>query len=73
MAIRTADGAELGHVKQLGPLSFKVDAPMSIDYWLPYECVVQVGGPESEEASTTFMRDHLADHVVDAPDDTLLV
>jgi hypothetical protein len=72
MVVKTADGAELGHVKELGPASFKIDAPLSLDYWLPYEAVVRHGAPEDEEAVTTFMKDELPDHVVDSPDDTFL-
>lgn len=67
----TADGEELGSVKEVAPLSFKVDAPMALDYWLPIDAVVQQepGG----DAITTFMRERLADHIIEPPDEVLLV
>jgi hypothetical protein len=67
----TADGEELGSVKEVAAASFKVDAPMALDYWLPIDAVV-VQQP-GEDLVTAFARDRLADHIIEPPDDVLLV
>ena len=35
----TADGHELGKVKEVGEGVFEVDVRMHQDYWLPLECI----------------------------------
>jgi hypothetical protein len=70
MRVITADGEELGHVKEVGATSFKVDAPLALDYWLSLDCVVE---RDLEEAVTVFVREALEDKIVEPPDDVLLV
>jgi len=34
MLVFTSDGDELGRVKELSNVCFKVDAPMAVDFWI---------------------------------------
>ena len=34
LEVQSADREPLGHIGELGPLAFKVAAPMELDYWL---------------------------------------
>jgi hypothetical protein len=66
--IFTRDGERLGTVKEVRDRYFKVDAPMSPDYWLSTECVR--GGNTALVGSmvtVTFDKDALDDHKVDVP------
>ena len=41
--IFTADGEELGKIKEIRGDYFKVDAPMAPDYWLACNCIDSAG------------------------------
>ncbi len=56
----TSDGEELGTVKALRGMFFKVDAPMHADYWLSTSCIS--GSPTSDCVTTMFDKDHLDDN-----------
>lgn len=61
----TADGDELGKVKEVSGTCFKVDASMQPDYWLAADSVAsQTGG----EVRLVLKKDRLGDAKVDAPD-----
>ena len=38
--VMTSDGTELGHVKEVSGMLFKIDAPMQHDYWLRTDLIV---------------------------------
>jgi hypothetical protein len=40
-SVFTADGKELGTVKEVSQQCFKVDAPMEPDYWLADDCIAE--------------------------------
>jgi hypothetical protein len=42
--VLTSDGAELGHVKEVSGMLFKIDAPMQTDYWLRTDLIVNTDG-----------------------------
>lgn len=54
--VRTADGKELGKVKEVIGGCFKVDAPMQPDYWLAADCVTSNSG---EAVNLKFDRNEL--------------
>jgi uncharacterized protein YrrD len=62
--VYSADGEQLGTVKDVQLDAFKVDAPMQPDYWLPMRCVVSTG---SEGLRLDFVKDHLGDVRIDNP------
>lgn len=61
----TADGDEIGHVKEVGGACFKVDAPMQPDYWLGMDCVA-FSSPS--EVRLTVTKADLGDVKASAPD-----
>lgn len=61
----TADGDEIGRVKQVAGHSFKVDAPRRPDYWLGSDCVRSL---DDGRVSLTFDKEHLGEHTRDIPD-----
>ncbi len=61
----TADGEEIGRVKEVSGACFKVDAPMQPDYWLGMDCVA-VSSPG--EVRLTVAKNELGDVKADAPD-----
>ena len=64
-AVYTADGDQLGTVKEVRGQYFKVDAPMRPDYWLPLAVVhAAVGG----ELQLGIDKDRLSEYTVAAPD-----
>jgi len=56
LPVITSDGEGLGTIKEIRTGRFKVDAPMSLDYWLDRETVVDMTG---EGYILNFERDHL--------------
>ncbi len=62
--IYTSDGDRLGTVREIEGRSFKVDAPMQPDYWLPIDAVSSVTG---NRVLLSFPKDRLGDHKADAP------
>ena len=59
--VRTADGEELGAVKELVGRYFKVAAPMAPDYWLPQECLKAAS---DSELLLTITRDEVSGYEV---------
>jgi hypothetical protein len=59
--VRTADGEELGEVKELVGRYFKVAAPMAPDYWLPQECLKAAS---DSELLLTITRDEVSGYEV---------
>ena len=62
--IYTSDGSKLGSVKEVQGAYFKVDAPMSTDYWLASECV---RGGMGSRVDVTFTKDQLGEYKRDKP------
>jgi hypothetical protein len=54
--VTTADGYELGTVKEVRPRAFKVDARLAPDYWLPLDCI---RGAVPGFVRLTLMRDEV--------------
>jgi hypothetical protein len=65
-SVYTADGDEIGHVKEVRGRFFKVDAPLRPDYWLSRE---SISATRSNGVTLTVDKDHLGDAKVDAPED----
>lgn len=61
----SADGHQLGKIKEVREPFFKVDAPMAPDYWISRACVA---GPRANGIVLLVERDDLDDAKVD-PDD----
>lgn len=61
----TADGDEIGRVKEISGACFKVDAPMQPDYWLGMDCVA-FSSPS--EVRLTVAKDDLGEVKASAPD-----
>ena len=57
--VYSKDGKLLGTVSELRPGYFKLDSPMSLDYWLPEECLEK---EVHEVLMTRFKHDDLADY-----------
>ena len=55
--VYTTDGSKLGTVKEVDGAYFKVDAPMSPDYWLAAECIR--GGTMGNRVDVMFAKDQL--------------
>ena len=55
--VYTMDGDKLGTVKEIQGAYFKVDAPMSMDYWLACECVR--GGSLGDRTEVSFAKSEL--------------
>ena len=64
--VYTSDGDELGAVKEVQGLHFKVDAPMQPDYWLQI-ATVSTTGPDGVILS--FTKDLLNDYKTNSPDE----
>ncbi len=63
----TADGDELGKVKEVAGGCFKVDAKMAPDYWLGTDCIsASTGG----DVRLNVTKDHIGDVKMDGPDHT---
>ena len=62
----TADGAELGTVKEVRGPAFKVDAPLQPDYWLGTACIATTG---AGEVRLTITRAQLGEAKVTGPDE----
>lgn len=65
--VYTADGDELGKVKEVSGACFKVDAAMQPDYWLASDCLT---GSTGEGLRLNFTKDQLGDMKLDGPNDT---
>jgi hypothetical protein len=65
--IYTADGDDLGTVKEVQGRYFKVDAGMQPDYWLSSECVV--GSATGGDMRLSFSKDQLGNMKLKDPDD----
>jgi hypothetical protein len=63
----TADGDELGKVKEVSGDCFKVDARMRPDYWLAADCVASSSG---DEVRLSINKDRIGDAKVDGPGHT---
>jgi hypothetical protein len=63
--VLTADGDELGKVKEISGSCFKVDAPMQPDYWLATDCIADGTG---SDVTLSFTKDHLGDAKQDGPE-----
>jgi hypothetical protein len=63
----TADGEQLGTVKEVAGGCFKVDASMQPDYWLGSDCIASAT-PSDVRLSIT--QDQLDGVKVDAPDNS---
>jgi hypothetical protein len=66
--VMTADGEELGKVKETMGGCFKVDAPMQPDYWLGTDCIRDSTGGI---VRLSFRKDELGDRKEDGPDDKM--
>jgi hypothetical protein len=62
--IFTTDGDKLGEVREIRGGSFKVDAAMQPDYWLPMRCISSVTG---NRVMLDFHKDRLGDYKTDTP------
>ncbi len=62
--IYTSDGERLGTVREVEGQSFKVDAPLQPDYWLPMDCVESVSG---NRVRLNFAKDRLGNYKTGAP------
>lgn len=60
-SVRTADGEELGEVKEIVGRYFKVAAPMAPDYWLPQDCL---RAASNSELLLTITRDEVGGYEV---------
>ena len=63
--VLTADGEELGKVKEISGSCFKVDARMQPDYWLATDCIAKGIG---NEVRLSFTKDCLGDAKQDGPE-----
>jgi hypothetical protein len=55
----TSDGEPIGQVREVRGSSFKVDAPMQPDYWLPTSTVSSTA---VDRVTLNFAHDRLGDH-----------
>jgi len=62
--IATADGEDLGTLKQIEGSYFKVDAPLQRDYWL---CTDDIASTDEGAVVLSFDKETLGDHKHDAP------
>jgi uncharacterized protein (TIGR02271 family) len=61
----SADGKQLGTVKEVQGSAFKVDAPMKQDYWLPDDAIRSMSGGQ---LTVGFDQSHLDDYKLSGPD-----
>lgn len=64
LPVYTADGDQIGEVKEVRGESFKIDAPMRPDYWLRRDCVLSFS---IERVTLSCGKDKLDDYKVAAP------
>jgi hemerythrin-like domain-containing protein len=64
--VLTADGDEIGTVKEVRGTAFKVDAPMQQDYWLGDTCVIRAS---SDQVTLAFAKNELDNYRLSGPDD----
>jgi len=62
----TADGKEIGTIKELLGLAFKVDAPRHADYWLPCDAIT---GTTGEGVELRISSDDLGDYKLAPPEE----
>ena len=67
--VRTADGKELGKVKEVVGGCFKVDAPMQPDYWLATDTISDNSASNSV-VTLILGNDELNDAKQDGPEHT---
>ena len=60
----TSDGDKIGEVREVRGSSFKVNAAMQPDYWLPTGTVATTSG---NRVTLTFHKDRLGDYKSDEP------
>jgi len=60
----TSEGDKIGQVKEVRGSSFKVNAAMQPDYWLPTSTVASSSG---NRVTLTFDKDRLGDYKSDEP------
>jgi hypothetical protein len=60
----TADGEELGKVKEVAGNCFKVDVSMQPDYWLGTDTIASV---TTNEVRLSIIKDKVGDFKVDGP------
>jgi hypothetical protein len=65
--VMTADGQELGKVKEIMGDCFKIDAPMQPDYWLGRDAVTESTGGIIH---LSFTKDYLDNAKVEGPGHT---
>lgn len=63
IAVITADGTEIGRIKEVNGDCFKVDAPFQSDYWLATDAI---GTATDQDVRLTLSRDELDQAKVDA-------
>jgi hypothetical protein len=61
----TADGDELGKVKEISGSCFKVDAPMQPDYWLGTDSIASASG---DGVRLSFSKEDLGDEKRKGPE-----
>jgi hypothetical protein len=61
----TADGEELGTVKEVAGSCFKVDVSMQPDYWLSRDTIA---GGSAMDVRLTITKDRVGDFKVDGPE-----
>lgn len=64
--VLTADGEELGTIKEVRSASFKIDASLQPDYWLPVESLASASG---DAVRLSITKDQLDDTKVEPPPD----
>ncbi len=64
MRVVTADGVELGAIKESEPGRFKLNAPFQPDYWL---AAALVAGCDGDTLTLSIDREHLAGHRQEDP------
>jgi hypothetical protein len=62
--VLSADGHELGTVKEVVGSAFKVDAEMQPDYWLGADCISSM---TEDTVHLNISKEHLGDAKMDPP------
>jgi len=65
--VTSAEGDELGAVKEVSGACFKVDAPMQPDYWLGTDCIASSTG---NEVRLAIEKGRLGDVKLEGPEHT---
>jgi hypothetical protein len=63
----TADGEQLGKVKEVVGGCFKVDASMQPDYWLGSDCIASASAT-GNDVRLSLRKDQVGDAKVDGPE-----